>query len=92
MQANISAGNDCLQFPQVTGGNLPAPAGNLREDFIDPVRADFQTCGWFLLSSIEQFDQCKHLRPLKSMLNPPKLILLQKMDCSLLALQSDIQK
>ena len=41
MQAKISAGNDCLQFPQVTGGNLPAPAGNLGEAFIVRVRPDF---------------------------------------------------
>ena len=27
--------------PQVTSGNLPAPAGNLREAFIVRVRADF---------------------------------------------------
>ena len=27
MQAKISAGNDCLRFPQVTGENLPAPEG-----------------------------------------------------------------
>ena len=41
MQAKISAGNDCLRFPQVTGGNLPAPAGNLREAIIVRVRVDF---------------------------------------------------
>ena len=41
MQATNSAGNDCLWFPQVTCGNLPAPAGNLREAFIVNVRADF---------------------------------------------------
>ena len=41
MQAKISAGNDCLRFPRVTGGNLTAPAGNLRETFIVRVRADF---------------------------------------------------
>ena len=40
MQAKISAGNDCLWFP-VTGGNVPAPAGNSYEVFIVPVRADF---------------------------------------------------
>ena len=39
MQAKISAGNDCLRFPQVTGGNLPALAGNLGETFIVRVRA-----------------------------------------------------
>ena len=41
MQAKISASNDCLRFPQVTGGLLPAPAGNLREYVIVRVRADF---------------------------------------------------
>ena len=41
MQASFSTGNDFLRFPQVTGGNLPAPAGNLREDFIVRVRVDF---------------------------------------------------
>ena len=43
MQAKTSACNDCLRFPQVTGGDLPAPAGNLREAFIVSVRADFFT-------------------------------------------------
>ena len=78
MQAQIFAGNDYLRFPQVTGGNLPAPAGNLREAFIDLVRADFQTYGRFLLSSIEQFDQSNPLLPLKSVVNPSKFILFQK--------------
>ena len=41
MQAKISAGNDCLQFSQVTCGNSPAPVGNLHEAFIVRVRADF---------------------------------------------------
>ena len=41
MQAKISAGNDCLRFPRVAGGNLPAPAGNSHEVFIVRVRADF---------------------------------------------------
>ena len=41
MQAKISAGNDCPRFPQITGGNLPAPAGKLGEVFIVRVRADF---------------------------------------------------
>ena len=41
MQAKISAGNDCLRFLRVTGGNLPAPAGNSHEVFIVRVRADF---------------------------------------------------
>ena len=41
MQAKISAGTDCLRFLRVTGGNLPAPAGNSHEVFIVRVRADF---------------------------------------------------
>ena len=41
MQAKISAGTDCLPFLRVTGGNLPAPAGNSHEVFIVRVRADF---------------------------------------------------
>ena len=41
MQAKKSAGSDCLQFLQVTGGNLPAFAGILREAFIVRVKADF---------------------------------------------------
>ena len=41
MQAKISAGNDRLRFPQVTGGNFPAPAGKLHEAFIVPVRSAF---------------------------------------------------
>ena len=41
MQAKISAGNDCLRFPRVSGGNLPAPAGNSHEVFIVRVRVDF---------------------------------------------------
>ena len=41
MQAKISAGTDCLWVLRVTGGNLPAPAGNSHEVFIVRVRADF---------------------------------------------------
>ena len=74
----ISAGNDCLPFPQVTGGHLLAPAGNLSEAFIDPVRADFFKRRDVFLSNIKQFDQCNHLLPLKSMVNLSKLILFQK--------------
>ena len=36
-----AAGNDCLRFLRVTGGNLPAPACNSHEVFIIRVRADF---------------------------------------------------
>ena len=38
MQAKISAGTDCLRSPRVTGGNLPAPAGNSHECLILRVR------------------------------------------------------
>ena len=31
MRAKFSASNDCLQLPQVAGGNLSATADNLRE-------------------------------------------------------------
>ena len=41
MQPKITGGNDCLRFPQVTGGNFPAPAGKLGEAFIVPVRSAF---------------------------------------------------
>ena len=40
-QADISAGNDSLRFPQVIGKNSPVPAGNLRKAFILRVRVDF---------------------------------------------------
>ena len=76
MESKISAGTNCLQFPQVTGGNLPAPAGNLGESFI--VRGNFQTQGRFLLSSSKHFDESNHLLPLTSMVNPSNLILLQR--------------
>ena len=41
MHAKISAGNDCLRFPQDTGSKLPAPAGNSRDAFTVRVKADF---------------------------------------------------
>ena len=47
MQAKFSAGNDCLRFRQVTGGNLPAPAGNLTEAFKVLVRIGFSNLGTF---------------------------------------------
>ena len=82
MQAKISAGNDCLRFPQVTGGNFPAPAGKLGEAFIVPVRSAFfqgeRRKARFLLSSSKHFDQSNHLLLLKSMVNPSNLILFQK--------------
>ena len=41
MQEKFSAGNDCLQFPQLTIGNLPALARKLREASTMRVRLDF---------------------------------------------------
>ena len=41
MQAKLSVAKDYLQFPQVTGRNLPARESNLREDFIVRVREIF---------------------------------------------------
>ena len=87
----MSAGNDCLRFPQVTGGNLPAPTGNLHEAFIIRVRADFikprdvsfhpeinnLTNATFAAFEING-------KPFKSDSAPKKL------DCSLLAVQSVI--
>ena len=37
----LSGGNDSLRYPQVTDGNFPAPAGNLGEAFIVPVKSAF---------------------------------------------------
>ena len=53
----------------------------------------FQTSGRFLLSSSTQFDQCNHLLPLRSLVNPSKLFLFQKkLDRSLLTFQCVIQE
>ena len=94
MQAKISAGNDCFRFLRVSGGNLPAPAGNSHEVFIVRVRADFfKPRDVSLLFSSKHLEQSNHLSLLKSMENPSNLILFQKnLDCSLLALQTVIQK
>ena len=79
MQAKISAGTDCLRFLRVTGGNLPAPAGNSHEVFIIRVRADFfKPRAVFFSSSTKQFDQTNHWLPLKSMVNLSNLLLFQK--------------
>ena len=84
MHAKISAGNDCLRFSRVAGGNLPAPASNLREAFIVCIRADFNKPSDVSFYPVpKQFDQSNHLLPD----SVPK-----KVDCSLLALQSVIQK
>ena len=79
MQAKISTGTDCLRFLRVTGGNLPAPAGNSHEVFIIRVRVDFfKARAVFFSSGTKQFDQSNHLLPLKSMVNLSNLILFQK--------------
>ena len=70
MQAKIFAGNDCLGFPQVTGENLPAPAGNLGEAFIVRVRADFlkpRDVSFYPVpkSSTKHFDRCNHFSKLR---------------------------
>ena len=79
--------------PQVTCGNLPAPAGNLREAFIVRVRADFlktrdasfypvpMTFTGLTFAAFEV-----NGKPFKSDSVPKKL------DCSLFAPQSVIQK
>ena len=91
--SKISEGNDCLRFPQVTCGNLPAHAGNIREAFIVRVRADFlkprnasfdpvpKTLTEVTLAVFEVIG-----KPFKSDSVPKKL------DRSLLALESVIQK
>ena len=81
MPAKISAGNDCLRFPQVSGGNFPAPAAKIGEAFIVPVRSAFfkgKGKGTFPLSISKHSDQSNHLLLLKSTVNPSNLILFQK--------------
>ena len=68
MPAKISAGNDCLRFPQVTGGNFPAPAAKIGEAFIVPVKSAFfrgKGIGTLPLSISKHFDQSNHLLLLK---------------------------
>ena len=82
MQAKISAGNDCLRFLRVTGGNLPAPAGKLGEAFYCSGQVGFfqreRGKARFLLSSSKHFEQSNHFLLLKSMVNPSNLILFRK--------------
>ena len=93
MQAKTSAGNDCLRFPQVTCGNSPAPVGNSHEAFIVRVRVDFlkpRDASFYPVPNtltevtIAAFEV--NGKPFKFDSVPKKL------DCSLLALQSIIQK
>ena len=81
MQAKFSAGNDCLRFPHVTGGNLPAPAGNLCEVvkyLLCMSRWIISSLGTSPLSSTKEPDRSNHMLPLKSMVRPSKMILFQK--------------
>ena len=93
MQAKISAGNNCLGFLQVTGGNLPAPAGNLGEAFIVRVRADLleprDVSFYPVTNTLTEVTTCclyVNGKPFKSDSVP------NKMDFLILALQSVIQK
>ena len=97
LQVSCSAGEitrGCMQKPpKATFGNLPAPAGNLREAFIVRVRADFlkprdasfypvpNTLTEVTLAAFEV-----NGKPFKFDFVPKNL------DCSLFALQSVIQK
>ena len=63
---------------RVTGGNLPAPAGNSHEGFIVRVPADFFKPRDVFLSSFKHLDQSNRLLPLKSMVNPSNLNLFHK--------------
>ena len=93
MHVKLSAGNDCLRFPQVVGGNLSTPAGKLREVFSVPVRSAFFEPGdvFFYPVSNNFTNATICLLPLRSMINSSNLILFQKMDFSLLAFQWVIQ-
>ena len=56
MQAKFSAGNDCLRFAQVTGGNLPAEIylrlSNLPTKSDQTVlKADNKNFGWKFVTS-----------------------------------------
>ena len=93
MQAKISADNDCLRFLQVTGGKLLHPQVIFVKTSLFLSGRLFSNLRTFFFSSVEQFDQCNHLLPLRSMVNPSKMIPFQKkLDCSLSAFQSVIRK
>ena len=79
MKAKFSAGKYWLRFSQETGGNLPAPAENLREASTVRTRVDFFHSEKRLpLFNTKQLDQSCNFLPLKSMINPSKIILFQK--------------
>ena len=93
MQAKISVGNDYLRFPQVTGGILLCPQVIHMKSLLFASGRILLNLGMFFLSSTKQFGQYNHLLSLRSKVNPSIRILFQKkLDCSLLALQSVIQK
>ena len=93
MQAKISAGNNCLRFLRVTGGNLPAPAGKSHEVFIVRVRADF-----FKSREVSFYPVPNTLTKVTIVSfevngEPFKIDFVPKtLKCSLLALQTVIQK
>ena len=79
MQAKFSAGNVCLRFPQVTDDNLPAPAGNLREEFCVCVLGwTFSNAGTFSFDQYYTTFLSNQLLPLKTMVDTSKLIPFQK--------------
>ena len=93
MQAKISAGNDCQRFQHLTGGNSPAPVVNLHEAFIVRVKADFlkprEASFYPVPNTLTEVTLAAFEVNGKSFKfdSVPK-----KLDCSMLALQSIIQK
>ena len=86
MQVKFSAGNDYMQFPQVTSRNLTAPAGNLREAPTVRVRVDF-----FKPSDISPYPVPKNLTKINNCCL--KSDFLQNIvDCSLMVVQRIVQK
>ena len=93
MQGKISAGNDRLRFPQVTCGNLLAPAGNSREAFIVRVKMDFLKPRDAFFYSVPKTLTEVTLAAFE--VNGKRFkfdSVPKKLDCSLLALQAVIQK
>ena len=96
MLAKISAGNDSLRFPQVTGGIFPSPAVKLGEAFIVPFKSAFfkkrrekDVPFYPVANTLTKVTTCcfeVNGEPFKFDFVSKKLI------CSLLALQSLIQK
>ena len=79
IQAKSHAGNKCLRFPQVTVGDLPAPQIVYLKPLMCGAGWIFPILGRFSSSSTTQIDQSNQLLlPLKSVVNPSKLISHQK--------------